>query len=160
MGNSSLAYAWENHRYEEELREKREKLVSERKKAAKKNRAIFVGYVLMLILAAVFMIGKNVAEYETEIQIKNLQKELAAVESYTSQKLFELEEDIDLTYIEETATSRLGMQKPTKDQTIYVNIKRDDVCEITSGDVEGISNTVKNTASDLKRNVIGIFSLK
>ena len=159
MGNSNLAYAWDD-RYEEESKSKRQELSQDRKKKTKKNRMIFVGYVLMLILAAVFMIGKNVAEYETEIKIKNLQKELAALESYTSQKIFKLEENIDLTYIEETAKTRLGMQMPTKNQTVYVNIKRDDVCELTCGEVEGITNRVKTAASDIKQNVIGLFSLR
>ena len=160
MGNSNLAYAWNNDRYEEESKAKREELALDRKKQTKKNRRIFVGYVLLLILAAVFMIGKNVHEYETEIKIKNLQKELAALESYTSQKIFELEEDIDLTYIEETAKTKLGMQMPTKNQTVYVNIKRDDVCELTCTEVEGITNRVKTAASDIKQNVIGLFSLR
>ncbi len=159
MGNSNLAYAW-NDRYEEESKAKRQELSLDRKKKTKKNRAIFVGYVLMLILAAVFMIGKNVHEYETEIEIKNLQKELAALESYTSQKLFELEEDIDLAYIEDTAKTRLGMQMPTKNQTVYVNIKRDDVCELTCDEVEGLGNRVKTAAADIKQNVIGLFSLR
>ena len=159
MGNSNLAYAWDNDRYEE-AKAKRQELSLERKKQTKKNRTVFVGYVLLLILAAVFMIGKNVAEYETEIEIKNLQKELAALESYTSQKIFELEENIDLTYIEETAKTRLGMQMPTKNQTVYVNIKRDDVCELTCTEVEGLSNRVKTAASDFKQNVIGLFSLR
>ena len=160
MGNSNLAYAWDNDRYEEESKAKRQELSAGRKRQTKQNRRVFVGYVLLLILAAVFMIGKNVHEYETEIKIKNLQKELAALESYTSQKIFELEEDIDLTYIEETAKTRLGMQMPTKNQTVYVNIKRDDVCEITCDEVEGIGNRVKTAATDIKQNVIGLFSLR
>ncbi len=160
MGYGNLAYAWEDDRYQEELKEKRQKILADRKRDAKRNRVIFVGYVLMLILAAVFMIGKNVSEYESELKIKSLQKELAALESYTSQKLFELEENTDLTAIEEAATTRLGMQRLTKNQTVYVNIKQDDVCELTSREVEGVKNRVADAASNLKQNVIGLFSIK
>lgn len=160
MGYSNLAYAWESDRYEETIKEKRRQIRAEQKKETNKNRALIVCYVLMIILSAVFMIGKNVSEYESKLEIKRLQKELASLESYTSQKLFELEESIDLTSIEEQALTRLGMQRPTKNQTVYVNIKQDDVCELTSGEVEGMGKRMATAAEGLKQNVIGIFSLK
>lgn len=159
MGYGNLAYAWEDDRFEEQIKEKRKQIHAVRKKETAKNRVIFVGYVLMLILAAVFMIGKNVTEYETELKIKSLEKELASLESYTSQKLFELEENTDLSAIEEAATTRLNMQRPTKNQIVYVNIKQDDVCELTSKEVEGVKNKVSEAAVDLKQNVIGLFSI-
>lgn len=159
MGYDNLAYVWEDDRYEEELKSKREKILVDRKRDVAKKRVVFVGYVLMVILAAVFMIGKNVSEYESELKIKSLEKELAAIESYTSQKLYELEENIDLTAVEEAATTRLGMQRLSKNQTVYVNVKQDDVCELTANEVEGIKNRVAEAAVDLKHNVIGLFSI-
>lgn len=160
MGYGNLAYAWEDGRYEEQLKIKRQQIKTERKQERVKNRALIVCYVMMIILSAVFMIGKNVSEYESSLKIKSLEKELAELESYTSQKLFELEENVDLTTIEEAATSRLGMQRPTKSQTVYVNIKQDDVCELTSKEVEGMKNRVANAAEGIKQNVLGIFSMK
>ncbi len=138
MGQGNLAYKWDNAVLEEEIREKRKKVTSVRKKQTAKNRVLFVTYVLAVIFAAIFMIGKNVAKYEGELEIKRLEKELASIESYTSQKLFELEENTDLTAIEEEAINRLGMQRPAKNQIVYVNIKQDDICELTSKDSEGI----------------------
>ena len=160
MGYGNLAYAWEDDRYEEELKNKRQEILESRKRDAARNRVIFVGYVVMVILAAVFMIGKNVSEYESELKIKSLQKELAEIESHTSQKLYELEENIDLTAIEEAAKTRLGMQRLNKNQTVYVNVKQDDVCELTAREVEGVKNRVAEAAVDLKQNVIGLFSIK
>ncbi len=160
MGYGNLAYAWEDDRYKEQIKEKRQQINEGRKKETARNRVIFVGYVLMVIFAAIFMIGKNVAEYETELKIKSLEAELAELESYTSQKVFELEENIDLTAVEEQAISRLGMQRPTKKQTVYVNIKQDDVCELTAKEVEGVKSRAITAAEDLKQNVIGIISMK
>lgn len=160
MGYGNLAYAWEDDRYEEQIKIKRQQMRAQQKQQLAKNRVVFVCYVFMIILAAVFMIGKNVSEYESELKIKSLQKELAELESYTSQKIFELEENTDLTSIEEAATTRLGMQRPTKNQTVYVNIKQEDVCELTSREVEGMKNRVADAAIGLKQNVIGIFSIK
>lgn len=160
MGYGNLAYAWEDDRYEQELKNKRQEILENRKRDTAKKRVIFIGYVFMVILAAVFMIGKNVSEYESELKIKSLQKELAEIESYTSQKLYELEENIDLTAVEEAAKTRLGMQRLNKNQTVYVNVKQDDVCELTAREVEGVKNRVAEAAVDLKQNVIGLFSIK
>lgn len=160
MGYGNLAYAWDNDRYEEEIKVKRQQIRAKQKKETNKNRVLIVCYVFMVILSAVFMIGKNVTEYESSLKIKSLQKELAELESYTSQKLFELEENIDLTSVEEAAVNRLGMQRPTKNQTVYVNIKQDDVCELTANEVEGMGKRVANAAEGIKQNIIGIFSMK
>ena len=160
MGYSNLAYAWENDRYENEINEKRRQINAKKKKEINKSRVLIVGYVFMIILSAVFMIGKNVAEYESSLKIKSLQKELAELQSYTSQKVFEMEENIDLTKVEEIAVNRLGMQRPSKNQTVYVNIKQDDVCELTADEVEGVGKRVVSAAEGLKKNVLGIFGLK
>lgn len=160
MGYGNLAYAWEDDRYDEQIKDKRRQINEDRKRNAVRNRVIFAGYVLLVLFAAIFMIGKNVAEYETELKIKSLEAELAELESYTSQKVYELEENIDLTAVEEQAISRLGMQRPTKKQTVYVNIKQDDVCELTAREVEGVKSRAITAAEDLKQNVIGIISLR
>ncbi len=160
MGYGNLAYEWEDDRYEEQIKSKRQQINQDRKRQAVKTRVIFVGYVLMVIFAAIFMIGKNVAEYESELRITNLEAQLAELKSYTSQKVFELEENIDLTAVEEQAVSRLGMQRPTKNQMVYVNIKQDDVCELTAKEVEGVKSRAITAVGELKDNVIGIISMR
>ena len=97
--------------------------------------------------------------YETEQEIESLQKQLADLESYTSQKVFELEQSVDLATVEEIATTRLNMQRPEKYQTVYVNIKQDDVTEVNASQVEGVKNSVSNAADSLKRNLLGIFNM-
>ena len=52
------------------------------------------------------------------------------------------------------------MQKLSKNQTVYVNVKQEDVCELTAKEVEGVRNRVAEAAVDLKQNVIGLFSIK
>lgn len=160
MGYGSLAYALEEEAYEVEVKKKKLKINKEKRIEVRKNRTLIVCYVMMLLLAAVFMISKNVSEYEGKLKIKELEAELAGIMSYTSQKTFEMEENIDLNTVEEIASTKLEMQRPTKNQTVYVNIKREDVCEITSKEVEGMKHRMQEAASDLKQNVIGIFSIK
>lgn len=161
MGYSNLAYSFEeDNRYEEQIKQKRRELHAEQKRTSRKSHFVAACYVMLMLLAAVFMIGKNVSEYEGKLEIKRLEKQLAEIQSYTSQKVFEMEENIDLTTVEEAAKTRLGMQRPDKNQMVYVNIKKDDVCELTSDEVEGVKHRVSSAAAGIKQNVFGIFSLK
>lgn len=163
MAYSNLAYDWDNGRevrIEEELKEKRIKINAQKRRETAKTRVAVVCYVLITILSAVFMIAKNVTEYEGTLLINQKEKELAQMQSYTSQKLFEMEKDIDLVSVEEIATARLGMQRPDKKQTVYVNIKQEDVCDLAAESVEGVAARARGAAVDLKHSVLGIFSLK
>lgn len=160
MGYDNLAYTLDNEAYEVQIDAKRKTVNKAKRLEIKKNRTLVVGYVIILLMAAVFMMCRNVAEYEGTLEIKKLEKEKAEIMSYISQKTFELEENVDLNTVEEIASTRLNMQRPTKNQTVYVNIKRDDVCELTSKEVEGVGNRVMEAASGIKQNVIGVFGVK
>lgn len=154
MANSNLAY---------ELFEEQEERLSPRKApiqkpAAKKNFMPII-YALVLSLAAFYMISKNVALYETNQQIKQLQKQLSNIEAYTSQRIFELEHSTDLAAVEEIARTRLNMQRPEQYQIEYVSIDRDDVTEVTANEVEGIRSKFNGAKKNLKRNIVGIFTL-
>lgn len=116
--------------------------------------------IVVLAFSAGFMISKFVTVHETQQQIASLEKNLSELESNTSQQIFDLEQSVDLTEIEQEAISRLGMQRPEKYQTIYVNVKRDDVTEMTAGEVEGFSNRVKVTLKELGGYIVELFSIK
>lgn len=116
--------------------------------------------IIVLAFSAGFMISKFVTVHETQQQIAMLQKDLAALESSTSQKIFNLEQSIDLTELETEATTRLGMQRPEKYQTIYVNVKQDDVTEMTADEVEGFANKTKASLKELAGYIVETFSIK
>ncbi len=156
MGYSNLAYKYEEDYSFEEKSQKR--AVATAKKTKKKNFTPIV-CALVLSMAAYYMISKNVELYETKQNIKSLQKELTALETYTSQRIFELEQSVDLATVEEIATTKLNMQRPEQYQIEYVSIERDDVTEITAGEVEGVKSRVGNATKNLKRNLIGIFTI-
>lgn len=111
-------------------------------------------------LSACFMISKYVAVDDTGKRIKELEKELNAQQTYASEKAFELEQKVSLTAIEEAAMTRLGMQRPDKTQTIYVDIKKDDYTERTAQEVEGVRNKVGSALKNAKQTLINIFALK
>ncbi len=162
MGYGNLAYTLEHEdRLEKRVKATKKQIAAKKKAAAKKAKLNFrlIFMILLLSVSAYFMISKHVMVFETEQEIAKLEKDLAELESYTSQKVFELEQSVDLTTVEEVATTKLKMQRPEKYQTVYVNIRQDDVTEVTSDEVEGVKSRVANTADSLKRNLLGIFQM-
>lgn len=116
--------------------------------------------IIAISLAAGFMISKFVAVNETAQQIKSLQKELATLEAQTSQMVFDMEQSVDLAEIEKEATTRLGMQRPEKYQTVYVNVRQNDMTEKTAGEAEGFSSDVLSTLKKFGGNIVQFFSIK
>ena len=140
----------------EDFSVKREQKVNEEKIKAKKvakaqsikrHKAIAC-CALIFALCAGFMIMRNVTVYEGKNEVKKLQKELNSLKEDSSQKAFELDQSLNLESVEETARTRLGMVRPEKYQTVYVNIKQDDVCEVTANEVEGIGSLFGILGSD------------
>lgn len=124
---------------EEKLRKKKEESRAKAKAVRIKMQRTIVCCISIFALCAGFMISKNVTAYESKINVEKLQKELNSLKEYSSQKEFELDKKTDLYEVEEIATNKLGMVRPEKYQTVYVNIKQDDVTEVTADEVEGIN---------------------
>ncbi len=116
-------------------------------------------FAILISFAAYFMISKQVAVFESDKEISRLSKELETLKSTEVQKTFELEQSVDLNFIEKEATTRLNMQRPDQNQKVYVNVTSEDVTEITSGDAESVKNRVTNIAEAVKKNIIGIFNI-
>lgn len=116
--------------------------------------------IVVLAFSAGFMISKFVTVHETQQEIASLQKSLTALESVTSQQIFDLEQSVDLTELEKEATNRLGMKRPEKYQTIYVNVKQDDITEMTADEVESFENRVKTSLKELAGYIVEAFSIK
>ena len=119
-----------------------------------------MGIVVLIALSAGFMISQFVEVNETEQKIASLEKQLAAAESVTSQMIFDMEQSVDLAEVEKQATTRLGMQRPEKYQTIYVNVKQDDMTEKTAEDVEGVGNRFMSALKKTGSHIVNFFSIK
>lgn len=150
--NGNLAYDWEYYentaRVQEKVEERRQQTKTKAKaKTAKLHKTVSI-CAIMLTLCAAFMISRNVAVYESRNEVEELQKELNQLKEYSSQKAFELDQNLDLELIEETAKKKLGMTRPEKYQIVYVNIKQDDVTEVTAKEVEGIKGVFSILAKE------------
>lgn len=163
MAYHNLAYQNDSYvqQFDEQEQERAKKRQLSRKQKLQQQRRLnfqVICVIIALFCAAYFMISQNVQVNDTANQIKDLKKELAVLESNTSQKTFELEQSVDLNKVEEIASTRLNMQRPEKYQLVYINIKTDDVTEVTADHVEGVKNQLGSTANKLKNNVFGIFN--
>jgi len=150
--NGNLAYDWEFYentaRVQKKVQEHRQQTKAKaRVKRAQLHKTVSICAV-MLALCAGFMISRNVAVYESRKEVESLQKELNQLKEYSSQKAFELDQNLDLELIEETAKKKLGMTRPEKYQIVYVNIKQDDVTEVTAKEVEGIKGAFSILAKE------------
>lgn len=140
--DGNLAYEVD---FEYSSKQREQKVLKHKQEAKAKAQAVtrkqhktIIICALIFALCAGFMMSRNVAVYESGKLVSEKQKELNALKEYSSQKAFELEKSIDMESIEAYAKTKLNMVRPEKYQTVYVNIKQDDVTEVTAGQVEGI----------------------
>ena len=162
MGYSNLAHNLEQENDELQkkiiLREKR-KLQKKKNMESLRKHAKVMFCAVIVAASAALMISRGVEVHETELEISKLQKQLAAAESVTCQKTFNLENSIDLKTVEDVATNKLGMKRPEKYQTIYINVEKNDSTEITAKEVEGVSKKSKDAFHAFCENLVGIFSI-
>ncbi len=83
---------------------------------------------LIVVLCFGFLLG-NAQILEKRARVAALEKELDTVHAKIVAGQFEIERNMDLYKVEEEATMRLGMQRPTKAQTVYVNMRNCDYAE-------------------------------
>ena len=67
--------------------------------------------------------------------MQNLKQELASLQKENEQTKVSIENGLNLTNIEKIAKEKLGMQKLTNKQTIYVSLPKKDYVESASEEV-------------------------
>ncbi len=145
-------YGSSAYKYEQEYRElpKKKKIirrVRKRKKAGIKSVILPVAAVCM----AFALLLNNSALLEKNAKIEELKGQLETVNAQAVAGQFEIERNMDLKKIEEEATTRLGMQRPTKAQTVYVDMGNCDYAETAE------KTETKNFFSALADNVLEYF---
>ena len=142
--NSNLAYDLDfeanAERIDKKVKEQQRQQRATAKAAKVRLHRTIVCCLALFALCAGFMISRNVTAYESKRNVAKLQKELNSLKEYSSQKAFELDRSIDREAIEREAKTRLNMVRPEKYQTVYVNIKQDDVTEVTVNEAEGVKS--------------------
>ena len=82
---------------------------------------------LFILLLTISYRNSQINEKFNEVQV--LKKELSAVQKENEQLKVSIENSLNLNTIEKLAKEKLGMQKLTKKQTIYISLPKKDYVE-------------------------------
>ncbi len=85
---------------------------------------VFLGSILILMY-------RNVKITESYSKVQSLSKEVSSLQKENGQIAVQIQNNLNLSNIEQTAISTLGMQKLSSRQTIYVNLDTKNYTEIT-----------------------------
>lgn len=113
--------------------------------------SIFVAIITVFAMAMFLTYRFNIIS-EKNLEAQSLKKELAGIEATLASSQIDVEQSTDLNQIESYAKQQLGMQKPDKNQTIYVDTsKKVKPIEVNS---EGtFIGSVLNSIKDFIKNI-------
>lgn len=118
---------------------------------ARNNVSMFF-FIICAFSMAMFITYRFNLINEKNLAAQSLKKELNSVEANLASSKIEVEQNTDVNKIEAYAKQQLGMQKPDKNQTIYVDTsKNNKVVEVnqdTKG-LENILNSIKNAINSI-----------
>ena len=135
-GSSAVNYDFyenirlERERKEKELIEKKNRIMKEREKKKSLKRARLVVTVLAVFAIACTVLFRNVSIIRAASSVNALTGELEDLKSMNTKKELSLEESLNLNYVEEVATRKLGMKKADNFQTVYIDVMQNDYAEV------------------------------
>ena len=116
------------------------KLSKEQKRKHKKATLL-----VMAIFAVLFTISyRNTQINEKFNEIQNLRTQLSSLQKENEQLQVSIENSLNLSNIEKQAKEKLGMQKLTNKQTVYVSLPKKDYIESATEKVEISDNNNQN----------------
>lgn len=95
---------------------------------------------LTLIVIGIFILLLTISYRNSQInekfnQVQTLKKELSSIQKENEQLKVSIENSLNLNTIEKQAKEKLGMQKLTNKQTVYVSLPKKDYVESASEEV-------------------------
>ncbi|MBQ3426779.1 MAG: hypothetical protein IJH37_06485 [Clostridia bacterium] len=149
---------------EEQARKSRDNKAKQNREKKTQNKAVFsfagkVASVVVVSVCAIFMIVQFIKVNESQSALYAAREKFRFEEAVTAQKSFELEQSIDLSKIEQEATSRLGMRLPEKHQVVYIDVQKDDMTEKTADEVEGVTNRFVSGLKYIISHIVDFFSI-
>lgn len=104
-------------------------------KAQKKRQAKLTLVVIGIFILLLTISYRNSQINERFTQVQTLKKELSSLQKENEQLKVSIENSLNLNTIEKLAKEKLGMQKLTNKQTIYVTLPKKDYVESSSEEV-------------------------
>ena len=93
------------------------------------------------MVIAIFIVLLTISYRNSQInenfnQVQNLKKELSTLEKENEQLKVNIENSVNLNNIEQAAKEKLGMQKLTNKQAVYVSLPKKDYIETATEEVK------------------------
>lgn len=115
----------------EDLPRQKVKISAEQKKKQVKLTLVVIGIFALLLTISY----RNSQINEKFSEVQSLKKELSSIEKENEQTKVAIENSLNLNTIEKLAKEKLGMQKLTNRQTLYINLPKKDYVESASEEV-------------------------
>ncbi len=132
-----------------------------RQRTQPRQRPAISVFNLVATLAAAFLVVLVITGYvqlfEATSEVADLTDELEAVQATQATLLSQYESKIDLNYVEEVATTELGMMQPAANQVVYLDLCEPDHAEILTVEEQQQRTTIFTALWDSIRGVIGYF---
>lgn len=148
MARNNYQYSTSPRKLEPEIKQKKQskygdlKIVKDLPKAqvkvsdARKKKHTKVTLIVIAIFILLLTISyRNSQINESFNNVQNLKRELSTLEKENEQLKVSIENGLNLNNVEKIAKNKLGMQKLTNKQTIYVNLPKKDYTETPSEEV-------------------------
>ncbi len=115
----------------EDLPRQEVKISAEQKKKQIKLTLVVIGIFTLLLTISY----RNSQINEKFSEAQSLKRELSSIEKENEQTKVAIENSLNLNTIEKLAKEKLGMQKLTNKQTLYINLPKKDYVESASEEV-------------------------
>lgn len=118
----------------------------------KKNKVAQVAFILTGFAMSMLIIYRFNVINEKNLKSQTLKKQLEQVDATLASAQIQVEQNTDLNKIEAYAKQQLGMQKPGKNQTIYVDTSEASRVVNTKQDttiLEIVTNFIRNAIKDI-----------
>lgn len=109
------------YRENEILRQKKKNKVNSKLKLS-----IFARLAVFFVCAMILMY-RFAAITELNYKIGSMNRKIENLRNENARMAIDIEKSADLNYVEEIAVTKLGMQRPLKNQIVYVNIEKKDI---------------------------------
>ena len=115
---------------EREIYEKKQKIMREKAIVRAKMRKRMFAFIAVVFFIACAVLYRNAIIIQSTTEIGTLSNRLEDLRSENVKNELALEKSVDLSYVEEVATRKLGMKRPDKFQTVYVDVTQNNYAEV------------------------------
>lgn len=130
-------------------KQNKEQIKKQKAKEIRKTRFLVTINCLLILTALFAVIWRNSLITQTFAQIQILKSDISELQKENDQLEISIQNNLNLSNIEQEAKEKLGMQKLTSKQTIYLNLPKKDYVEPSSEEIvleenAGIWKTITN----------------